>query len=345
MFPCPECYRRFRPIIHRVMERRRYRLIPVGGGHHLGLGPKRISSHNQCILKHRTHDVRPFTSGRTTLGWTRSANPSAPFGDSMRNSGSGSSQSLGRSACARPRLMVADRGSIGTRRSTASSSTSGSNAGGINSPIPYATTTSSGADFSGSAATSSSGPRPCWPRIVTGWAPWTGSGRRPPIACRPRARSGGKETGKHATDLEKSGTKRSIFGYGRSPGAVIAEGGVRDRLAKSIGAAVVERPHAEELKQHPWQRACYGDPGVGSRSSRTGRSVTSGRPATTGWDERRPGRREAHRWVVERTSVRLSTCCSQLVATRRMMKDFRNVIGLAYGLLWYRRRNGIKSAW
>ena len=60
--------------------------------------------------------------------------------------------------------------------------------------------------------------------------------------------------------------------------------------------------------------------------------------------KRRPGRRKARRWVVERTLAWLSRCRALLVRYDKHDENYLGLIQLACGLLWYRRLYRLKAA-
>ena len=69
------------------------------------------------------------------------------------------------------------------------------------------------------------------------------------------------------------------------------------------------------------------------------------RPAREGArPKRRPGRRKARRWVVERTLAWLSKCRALLVRYDKHDENYLGLIQLACGLLWYRRLHRIRAA-
>jgi putative transposase len=144
----------------------------------------------------------------------------------------------------------------------------------------------------------------------------TGSGRRP-TGCWARPGPGGKKGGKNPTDRAKPGTKKSqlVEADGGPLRAVIAGANVPDfkLLDETIRAVVVERPDPEEVEQH----LCL-DAGFDNDSTREVVAahgyVGHTRPARSGpRPRRRPGRRKARRWVVERTLAWLSKCRALLV--------------------------------
>ena len=111
--------------------------------------------------------------------------------------------------------------------------------------------------------------------------------------------------GKNPTDRGKKGTKKHVVtdGDGGPLGAVIAGANVPDfkLLDETIRAVVVERPDPEEVEQHLCLDAGYDN--EPSRETVEGYGyVSHTRPAREGpRPKRRPGRRKARRWVVERT--------------------------------------------
>jgi putative transposase len=147
--------------------------------------------------------------------------------------------------------------------------------------------------------------------------------------------------GKNPTDRGKPGTKKSLLveGDGGPLGAVIAGANVPDfkLLDETIRAVVVERPDSDEGEQHLGLDAGY--------DNETSREVVAEhgyvghiRPAREGpRPKRRPGRRKARRWVVERTLAWLSKCRALLVRYDKHAENFLGLIQLACGLLWYRR--------
>ena len=63
-----------------------------------------------------------------------------------------------------------------------------------------------------------------------------------------------------------------------------------------------------------------------------------------GRGRRRPGRRKARRWVVERTLAWLSKCRALLVRYDKHDENYLGLIQLACGLLWYRRLHRLGAA-
>ena len=176
---------------------------------------------------------------------------------------------------------------------------------------------------------------------------WTGSGR-PPTGCGARPGSGGKTTGKNPTDRGQTGTKKSLLveGDGGPLGAVIAGANVPDfqLLEETIAAVVVERPDPKETEQHLSLDAGYDNAPAREVVERHG-YVGHIRPAREGpRPKRRPGRRTARRWVVERTLAWLSKCRGLLVRYEKHWESCLGLIQLACGWLWYRRLHRLKRA-
>lgn len=154
--------------------------------------------------------------------------------------------------------------------------------------------------------------------------------------------------GKNPTDRGKPGTKQSVLveGDGGPLGVVIAGANVPDfkLLDETIEAVVVERPDPEEIEQHLCLDAGLdNDPtrGVVERHGYIGHI----RPAREGpRPKRRPGRRKARRWVVERTLAWLSKCRALLIRYDKHDENYLGLIQLAGGLLWYRRLYRLQAA-
>lgn len=115
-------------------------------------------------------------------------------------------------------------------------------------------------------------------------------------------------------------------------------------LEVTVEAVVVERPDPTECEQHLCLDKGYDNP--------TGHEVVErhgylGHIRPIGEDrrgKRRPGRRKARRWVVERTLAWLSKCRALLVRYDKHDGNFLGLIQLACGLLWYRRLHRIRAA-
>jgi putative transposase len=153
--------------------------------------------------------------------------------------------------------------------------------------------------------------------------------------------------GKNPTDRGKPGTKQSVLveGDGGPLGVVIAGANVPDfkLLDETIRAVVVERPDPEEVEQNLCLDAGYDN--EPTRETVEGHGyVGHTRPAREGpRPRRRPGRRKARRWVVERTLAWLSKCRALLVRYDKHDVNFLGLIQLACGLLWYRRLHRLKA--
>src|SRR5512135_850574 len=152
---------------------------------------------------------------------------------------------------------------------------------------------------------------------------------------------GGDDVGPNPTDRAKPGPKRSVIvdGQGGPLGAVVAGANVNDHLIleATIEAIVVERPEPDEVEQHRCLDAGY--------DNATGHEVVErrgyvGHIRPVGEDRRarrRPGRRKAWRWVVERTMAWLSKCRAILVRYDKQPKNYLGLIQWACCLLWFRR--------
>ncbi|WP_145278261.1 IS5 family transposase [Tautonia plasticadhaerens] len=160
--------------------------------------------------------------------------------------------------------------------------------------------------------------------------------------------SGGKQTGPDPTDRAKPGTKQGLLveGDGGPLGVVIAGANAPDftLLEATIRAVVTERPDPEQVEQHLCLDAGY-DNGPARGVAEGHGYVPHIRPARGGpRPERRPGRRKARRWVVERTLAWLSKCRGLLVRYDEHEENSLGLIQPACGLLWYRRLHRIRAA-
>jgi putative transposase len=154
--------------------------------------------------------------------------------------------------------------------------------------------------------------------------------------------------GKNPTDRGKPGTKQSVLveADGGPLSAVIAGANGPDfkLLDETIEAVVVERPDPEGTEQHLCLDAGYDNAPTREVVEEHG-YVGHIRPAREGpRPKRRPGRRKARRWVVERTPAWLSKCRALLVRYDKHAGNFLGLIQLACGLLWYRRLHKLKAA-
>lgn len=115
-------------------------------------------------------------------------------------------------------------------------------------------------------------------------------------------------------------------------------------LGATIEAVVVERPDPAEVEQHLCLDAGYDNEPAREVAEGQG-YVAHIRPARGGpRPKRRPGRRKARRWVVERTLAWLSKCRGLLVRYDKHDENYLGLIQLACGLLWYRRLDRIRAA-
>jgi putative transposase len=163
-----------------------------------------------------------------------------------------------------------------------------------------------------------------------------------------KSRFGGDKTGRNPTDRGKKGTKKSVLvdADGGPLGAAIAGANVPDckLLDETIEAVVVERPAPEEGEQSLCLDAGYDNPSGRAAVEKHG-YVGHIRPVYEDKrPRRRPGRRKARRWVVERTLSWLSKCRGLLIRYDRHAENFLGLIQLACGLLWYRRLHRLKAA-
>jgi putative transposase len=132
-------------------------------------------------------------------------------------------------------------------------------------------------------------------------------------------------------------------GDGGPVGVAIAGANVPDceLLKETIDAIVVERPDPDEGEQHPCLDAGYDNPS-GREAVEAGGYVGHIRPARPGRrGKKRPGRRKARRWVVERTFGWLSKCRGVLVRYEKKDANYLGLIQIACGLYWYRRLHRI----
>jgi putative transposase len=168
------------------------------------------------------------------------------------------------------------------------------------------------------------------------------------MGCWARPGSGGKKTGPNPTDRGKPGTKKSVLveGDGGPLAVVIAGANVHDSklLAETIEAIVVDRPDPEQVEQHLCLDKGFDNP-TGHKAVGEHGYINHIRPI--GEDrrgKRRPGRRKARRWVVERTLAWLSKCRALLVRYDKHDENYLGLIQLACGLLWYRRLHRLTAA-
>jgi putative transposase len=129
-------------------------------------------------------------------------------------------------------------------------------------------------------------------------------------------------------------------------GVVIAGADVPDfrLLDETIEAVVVDRPAPAEVEQDLCLDAGYDNAPAREAVERHG-YVGHTRPAREGpRPKRRPGRRKARRWVVERTLSWLSKCRALLVRYDKYDGNYLGLIQLACGLLWYRRPHRLNAA-
>jgi putative transposase len=108
-------------------------------------------------------------------------------------------------------------------------------------------------------------------------------------------------------------------------------------LEATIEAIVVDRPDPKEVEQHLCLDKGYDNPTsdeVVARHQYVGHTSRI-RPENHG--PRRPGRRKARRWVVERTHAWLSKCRALLVRYDKKAINYLGLLQLACAILWFRR--------
>jgi len=106
---------------------------------------------------------------------------------------------------------------------------------------------------------------------------------------------------------------------------------------------VVERPDPEQVEQHLGLDAGFDKKPIQELIERYG-YLGHIRPASEGpRPQRRPGRRKARRWVLERTLAWLSKCRGLLIRYDKHHENDLGLIQLACGLLWYRRLHKLKD--
>jgi putative transposase len=156
-----------------------------------------------------------------------------------------------------------------------------------------------------------------------------------------KARFGGDKVGKNPTDRGKNGTKQSVLveGDGGPLAVVIAGANVVDQklLDETIKAIVVERPDPEKVAQNLCLDKGYDNPTGHEVTERHGYKPHIRPIGEDRRERRRPGRRKARRWVVERTLAWLSKCRALLIRYDKHAINYLGLIQLACALLWYRR--------
>jgi putative transposase len=185
---------------------------------------------------------------------------------------------------------------------------------------------------------------PCWSPSATSSARSSGDGRAP-TRCWARPGPGGKKAGRNPTDRGKMGTKKSLLtdGDGGPLGVVIAGANAveQKQLQATIEAVVVDRPDPEGVEQPLCLDAGYDNP-KGREAVEANGYVGHIRPSRPGRGEKkRPGRRKARRWAVERTFGWLSKCRGIPVRYEKKDTNYLGLIRIACGLYWYRRLHRI----
>ena len=148
--------------------------------------------------------------------------------------------------------------------------------------------------------------------------------------------------GPNPTDRGKKGVKRSVLTDGDGgPLAVVIDGANRHDtmlLQRTLEAVIIEPPNpVTKLKQH----LCL-DKGYDNPTGHAAAEVFSYVPhirriGEEKIDGRGRKRRQARRWVVERTLAWLSKCRGILVRYAKKSENYLGFIQLACALLWFRR--------
>jgi putative transposase len=147
----------------------------------------------------------------------------------------------------------------------------------------------------------------------------------------------GLDVGPNPTDRAKNGTKTNLLveGQGGPLAVQTAPANWHDSvcLEDLLNSTVVERP-AEE--QHLCLDKGYDNPTARETLKETDYvpHIATIRPQT---QPRRPGRRKARRWVVERTLAWLRKCRALLVRYNKRAENYLGLLQLACALIWYRR--------
>lgn len=148
---------------------------------------------------------------------------------------------------------------------------------------------------------------------------------------------GGADVGPNPTDRGKNGTKTNLLveGQGGPLGVSTAPAHWHDSvcLEDLLYSIVVERPEEEE---HLLLDKGYDNP-TGHQTAAEFGYIAHIRPIRAETRPRRPGRRKARRWVVERTLAWLRKCRAILVRYNKKAENYLGLLQLACALIWYRR--------
>jgi putative transposase len=125
-------------------------------------------------------------------------------------------------------------------------------------------------------------------------------------------------------------------------GVVIAGANVHDckLLEQTIESIVVERPEpTESSPQHLCLDKGYDNPTGRAAAESGGHTPHIRRIGEEKLDNTGRQRRQARRWVVERSLGWLSKCRAILVRYAKKSSNYLGIIQLACALLWYRRKH------
>jgi putative transposase len=151
----------------------------------------------------------------------------------------------------------------------------------------------------------------------------------------------GDEIGPNPTDRAKNGTKRSVIvdAQGGPLGVALGGANVHDSklLEATIEAIVVDRPDPKDVEQHLCLDKGYDNPTSDAAVTRHEYIGHTSRVRPDAHGPRRPGRRKARRWVVERTHAWLSKCRALLVRYDKKAINYLRLLRLACSLIWFRR--------
>lgn len=163
-----------------------------------------------------------------------------------------------------------------------------------------------------------------------------------------KARCGGDNIGPNPTDRAKNGTKRSILveKEGGPLAAIVAPANCHDTklLEETLEAIVIERPEpTDEAPQHLCLDKGYDNPtghaGVEAHGY-IGHIRPIGEKPIAPEERTYPPRR----WVVEACLSWLSRWRGILVRYEKKSSNYRGVMQLACGFLWYRRLWRLRTA-
>lgn len=144
----------------------------------------------------------------------------------------------------------------------------------------------------------------------------------------------GKKTGKNPTDRGKLGTKRSLLSdaNGIPVAVVVAGANVHDAklLADTLKGLLIRRPSPRRVEQHLLADKGYDD--AGSRALAQSEGYIDHIPQRTNAKvklPKRPGRRKARRWVVERTFSWINRFRRILVRWEKKSANYEAMLAIA----------------